>query len=66
MPGANSVPILSNQIAPYPSNASGATAKPKLLDLLRKACAAVVPQRGICLSAATIIRPSRNYWATKT
>jgi len=37
MPEANSAPILSNAVSPYPRVKPGATAKPKLLDRLREA-----------------------------
>ena len=37
MPEANSAPILSNAVSPYPRVKPGATAKPKLLDRLRDA-----------------------------
>ena len=35
MPEANSVPIPSNPVGPYPGHAPGATVKPKLLDCFR-------------------------------
>ena len=37
MPEANSAPIFSNAVSPYPRVKPGATAKPKLLDRLREA-----------------------------
>ena len=37
MPEANSIPVLSNPVGPYPGQAPGATQKPKLMDRLREA-----------------------------
>jgi integrase len=37
MPEANSAPILSNAVSPYPRVKPGAATKPKLLDRLREA-----------------------------
>ena len=36
MPEANSIPVPSNPVGPYPGHAPGTTVKPKLLDCLRK------------------------------
>jgi site-specific recombinase XerD len=37
MPEANSIPVPSNPVGPYPGQAPGASQKPKLLDRLREA-----------------------------
>jgi len=37
MPEANSIPVLSNPVGPYPGHDPGATQKPKLLDRLHEA-----------------------------
>jgi hypothetical protein len=36
MPEANSIPVPSNPVGPYPGHDPGATGKPKLLDCLRE------------------------------
>ena len=36
MPEANSIPVPSNLVGPYPGHAPGATVKPKLLDRLHE------------------------------
>jgi integrase len=37
MPEANSIPVPSNPVGPYPGHDPGAAQKPKLLDRLREA-----------------------------
>jgi hypothetical protein len=56
MPEANSIPVSSNPVGPYPGHAPGATPKPKLLDRLRESLRCCPPFAPHLLEAGYDIR----------